>query len=235
MIQWFTESQFEAYRELGRHIGKTVFKHDWDWLQRCPHDPEAEKSSSPSTLDEKIERLAVLLIKRWYTPSASVRSAFSKHGEAMNELFGRLSQDEDLKFLDGQLYPQWPDLTKEKDKTSPPTKTVPLPTDPKEFRKGFDFFCNQIFQLNGKRLCRPQFGSRERSPRQSRLDEHLPQLGVVANAPGRLGDERRELRRSFPNFLRAQARPEGRQSGSRRAVETRKRRVRQSPKAELHR
>jgi hypothetical protein len=142
--QWFSESQFEAYRALGRHIGETVFKCDWDWVQRRAHDPEAKKSNCPTTIDEKIERLFVLLAKRWFTPSASIRAEFSKHGEAMNELFSRLSKDEDLQFLDGQFYPQWPDLMKAE--TSRPTEASPLPSDPKQLRKGF-YFCNQIFQL----------------------------------------------------------------------------------------
>jgi hypothetical protein len=126
--QWFDESQFESYRKLGYHAGLTTFG--------------AAGRSYP--MRAGVESLFVALRQAWYPPSAAVASSFSKHAAALNELCERLSQDQNLQFLDAQIYPEWKRLNASV--LEPPPIELWLPAKQEEMRAGF-YFCNSLIQL----------------------------------------------------------------------------------------
>jgi hypothetical protein len=126
--QWFDESQFESYRKLGYHVGLTTLG----------------AAGQQRPMRNGAESFFVALRQAWYPPSQAVSSSFSKHAIALNQLFERLSQDENLHFLDAQIYPEWRRLNASV--TSPPPVDLWLPAKPEELRAGF-YFCNSLIQL----------------------------------------------------------------------------------------
>jgi len=126
--QWFDESQFESYRKLGYHVGLTA-------LGAAGHE---------RPMRDGAEAFFVALRQAWYPPSLAVSSSFSKHAVALNQLFEQLSQDENLHFLDAQIYPEWRRLNA--NVASPPPVDLWLPPKPEELRAGF-YFCNSLIQL----------------------------------------------------------------------------------------
>jgi hypothetical protein len=125
--QWFDESQFESYRQLGYYIVKKTF---------------TSATETPGALDN--EALFVALRQWWYPPSAVAPGAFTRHGATLDNLFTQLRRDEKLRFLDRQFYPAWGHLTK--DATPPQQPEFWLPDDQEAIRQGF-YFCNSLIQL----------------------------------------------------------------------------------------
>lgn len=131
--QWFGESQFESYRQLGRHIAKMV----------------VEESAAIAERDDAVEGRCDLelffrnLSERWFAPS-SVGQSFSRHGDTVTRIFERLRSDQNLKFMDAQIYPEWPYMSDSvSDRPQPKMK---LPDSYSELRAGF-YLCNQMIQL----------------------------------------------------------------------------------------
>jgi hypothetical protein len=87
--QFFTESQFESYRALGRHIVEKIF----------------EQAGLPPKdliqLEETFDRLAQI----WLPPASAAAGAFTKHAQAYSQFLQRLGKDKDLRFLDAELLP----------------------------------------------------------------------------------------------------------------------------------
>ncbi|MGR9107565.1 MAG: hypothetical protein ACU843_11605, partial [Gammaproteobacteria bacterium] len=134
--QWFDEAQFESYRKLGAHIGRTAL----------------ENASLQAPLDQSgcrdKEEFFIALRHTWFPPSRANQKAFSRHAKMLEKLFNELRGSSKLRFLDGQIYPEWraftgdlPDI--EKKKLSMERK---LPDDYEERREGF-YFCNSLIQL----------------------------------------------------------------------------------------
>jgi hypothetical protein len=123
--QWFGESQFESYRKLGLHITRLVFE-------------GAHISGSGR------EALFVALKERWYPSSAAVKASFSRHADRLNTLQVALRRDESLRFLDGQIYPEWDELMK--GRSFPPRANLSLPVSDTQVRAGF-YFCNNLLEL----------------------------------------------------------------------------------------
>ncbi len=123
--QFFSESQFESYRALGRHIGERVFGAASD------HVGEAF---------ERWETLFRELSERWYAPSAVPAGVFSRHGRTLDEAFSRLSRDPNLQFLDSEIYPDWREFERQSWDTSV------LPDGAERLRSGF-YFCSSLLQL----------------------------------------------------------------------------------------
>jgi len=94
--QWFDESQFESYRTLGQHIAESMFK--------PLEEPDVISMWSN-------ERIFVELYKHWYPPSEAVATAFTKHSSFLANLYSQIRKQEDLKFLDAQLVPEWEQLS----------------------------------------------------------------------------------------------------------------------------
>ena len=145
--QWFDEQQFEAYRELGYHIGKEAL------------DP------LESAIGFDTEEQFNLLKEFWYPHSQAVETQFTRHGVELNKIVLEIKKDIDLDFMDAHMYPEWehlipkpsapvsdPDPDSSSDTGSTPdSDTAPainlwLPTEPHRIRKGF-YLCNLMMQL----------------------------------------------------------------------------------------
>ena len=127
--QWFTESQFESYRALGQHIVQATFG-------AVGTRADLEKMD--------VEEVFVRLRQQWYPPNRFVQSSFTKHTATYTSLLEKMRTDERLKFLDAQVYPEWPTLMGEQ---SQRTRTsLWLPPDSAQKRAGF-YFCNEVVQL----------------------------------------------------------------------------------------
>jgi hypothetical protein len=124
--QWFGESQFESYRRLGYHSAKTVF--------------ESAGVSDP----RRRERMFVALKEHWYPASPAVKASFSRHADRLNTLQIALRHEDNLRFLDGQIYPEWGELMR--GKQAPHPSNLSLPTSATDARAGFHF-CNNLLEL----------------------------------------------------------------------------------------
>ena len=128
--QWFSESQFESYRKLGEHIATTVFK-----------IPEVSPSAP---IPGGISGLVAGLRQRWYPASPCTAKAFSKHAETVEAVFEMIRSDANLRFMDAQIYPEWPLLAGDAMHTN--QSPLWLPNSSEEIRAGF-YACNQMIQL----------------------------------------------------------------------------------------
>jgi hypothetical protein len=131
--QWFDESQFESYRKLGCHVGLATFSTARD---------RALLAAEGAVLD--MERLFVTLRESWYPPASAQDGSFSRHTEALAEIFNRIRGDENLKYLDHQFYPEWEKLTGSALPRPPLQYWLPEKYD--EIRSGF-YLCNSLIQL----------------------------------------------------------------------------------------
>ncbi|MEO8593603.1 MAG: hypothetical protein ABI759_09790 [Candidatus Solibacter sp.] len=88
--QFFTESQFESYRQLGLHVVRTTFE---NVRQR------------PSGADEK-ELLSMFqeLCRKWHPAPTSAEGADSDLTEQYSAFLQRIAGDPELAFLDNQLF-----------------------------------------------------------------------------------------------------------------------------------
>ena len=125
--QWFAESQFESYRKLGYHILKAVF--------------------TGAGIEEPRPReyMFVALQQRWYPRSAATTAAFTRHGDQLKLLADAQRTDTRLRFLDGQLYPEWNRLS-DTAKWGHHHENLWLPASHEELRAGFHF-CRNMLEL----------------------------------------------------------------------------------------
>jgi len=130
--QWFGESQFESYRKLGFHVVESAFG---------PLDDDRQPVGEMST-----ERLTVRFRHRWFPPSRSAVESFTQHTKTVDEIFRSLREDEDLKFMDVQLYPPWEGVMGLATAPSPPAPQFWLPAEYEQRRAGF-YLCNRMIQL----------------------------------------------------------------------------------------
>ena len=141
--QWFDEQQFEAYRELGYHVGKQAL------------------APLETTIDLDTEEQFNLLKEFWHPHSKAIETQFTRHSAELNKIALEIKNDPDLAFMDAHMYPEWIDLIPKSDvsvtdsssdKDSDPKPDKPaeynlwLPTDPQQIRKGF-YLCNLMMQL----------------------------------------------------------------------------------------
>lgn len=124
--QWFSESQFESYRKLGCHIMRSV-------LQGAAVDG-----------GQDAESIFVALKERWYPAAPPVNAAFARHTDQLKTLKQALSSNSDLRFLDGQIYPEWGALLDGRKGALP--VELSLPADAAQIRAGF-YFCSQLLSL----------------------------------------------------------------------------------------
>jgi predicted acylesterase/phospholipase RssA len=134
--QFFSESQFESYRRLGRHLSDRV-------LEAALADRELTESDG-SYIDDVFERLR----RNWHPPSSAVSANFSRLAAACDRVFEQLRGDPLLDFLSDQFYPEWRSLmTGSADATAAvAAKDWELPADGKRLAAGF-YFCNSLIQL----------------------------------------------------------------------------------------
>jgi predicted acylesterase/phospholipase RssA len=124
--QWFAESQFESYRTLGQHIARTVF------------------DGANVLASQEREAVFVALRERWYPASGAVKQWFSRHADQLKRLQTQLRSDEQLRFLDAQIYPEWDRLMAGRTEAYP--SDLSLPRTAAEARAGF-YFCASLLDL----------------------------------------------------------------------------------------
>jgi hypothetical protein len=127
--QWFTESQFESYRALGQHIVQSTFG-------AVGKRKELEKMD--------VEEIFVRMRQQWYPPSRFVQTSFTKHTATYTLLLEKMRTNDKLRFLDAQVYPEWPKLIGTR--AEPARTSLWLPPDVDHKRAGF-YFCNEVIQL----------------------------------------------------------------------------------------
>jgi hypothetical protein len=86
--QFFSESQFEAYRRLGLHVARTALDH-------C---------TPVMTIDEAFQRL----LTQWEIPPATPEGASTRQSDAYSRLIGILAATPNLKNLDPTLIKNFP-------------------------------------------------------------------------------------------------------------------------------
>jgi hypothetical protein len=138
--QWFDESQFESYRALGFHIVRDLFDGVGD----------ADRVAALTK-----EELFVELAQNWYPPSAPTAESFSKHADAIIAIYNELRTNDDLQFLNRDIYPEWRILfsqaTLKPEKPSlaferPEVSRAQLPELPAELRAGF-YICTAMCDI----------------------------------------------------------------------------------------
>src|SRR4029453_6070241 len=144
--QFFDESQFESYRALGYHVACTV-------LQAVADPAEFQEM--------EVSELFTRLRQHWTPAAPAPLGPVPPSSSVLNEIWQTVRTDPDLKFLDAQMFPEWPSLLRGAEHPASTTGGQPavLPADAgtrggkyglaeseKERRKGF-YACTQILQL----------------------------------------------------------------------------------------
>lgn len=138
--QWFDESQFESYRKLGYHIAKGV-------LEPAKEMAEAEAVRTPEQQSEvfaDVEGLMVALKSIWHPPAKGGAAVFTRHTKTLDAIYERLRNDQQLRFLDAQIYPNWRAIAAGTKYEAPLEQW--LPDSYLELREGF-YLCNGVMQL----------------------------------------------------------------------------------------
>jgi hypothetical protein len=136
--QWFDESQFESYRVLGYHIAQNVF------------EPVRDQDG---VFTKTNEELFVQLSQHWYPPSAPTAESFTKHTQAIIAIYDKLRTNDDLQFLNRDIYPEWRRLFGENPLTfsglalqRPEITRADLPKSPAELKAGF-YVCTAMCDI----------------------------------------------------------------------------------------
>jgi hypothetical protein len=139
--QWFDETQFESYRELGEHIATRVLANAVEIAEHDQHGKEHNK-------EHHLERIFLELRKQWYPHIEPANVKPADHDRLLQELLERLRKDEKLKFLDSQLYPNLQRIIDKQPDASGWTKLVHETDEVSkdELRAGF-YFCKEIIQF----------------------------------------------------------------------------------------
>lgn len=122
--QWFNESQFESYRNLGQHVTATVLE-------------SVRASTDPEWIFQNLK-------ERWYRPAKAAAGAFSRHADQLKVIEQALRENTELEFMDGQLIPEWSRLLAG---VQPPAQLqLGMPADGAQRRVGF-YLCTSMLQL----------------------------------------------------------------------------------------
>lgn len=119
--QWFDESQFESYRTLGYHIAEATF------LPALNLAANLEQTGTRQLFDA--------LKSIWYPPSEAIAAHATKHTQTYTRLLDTLGGNQNLRFLDAELFPAKGSL--------PHASTRPTP---QQEREAF-YFCASLIQL----------------------------------------------------------------------------------------
>ncbi len=138
--QWFDETQFESYRRLGEHIARVAFQ-DAANNDRVFLNDKDSNDENTKLAEINVERLFHELKKQWYPPIPSLEKAFARHASGLESIISRLKADDNLRFLDQQMYPDIGKL----DKLFPESERLDeyLPKSGKELRAGF-YMCKEM-------------------------------------------------------------------------------------------
>jgi hypothetical protein len=139
--QWFAESQFESYRKLGLHVLSTILESVAEGDETLAN--EFAQSDGRPRRERDLEWIFVNLKERWYPPSRSGTS-FTRHGDQLKLIEEVLRRDEKLRFMDGQLLPEWASLMAGRQGAEP--VWLGLPREYERLRAGF-YVCTNMLQL----------------------------------------------------------------------------------------
>ena len=95
--QFFSESQFESYRQLGLHVVRTTFENV---------DTRPSEHDQQHTLDMFQD-----LCRKWYPAPSFPEGKASNLTEQYSAFLRRISDDRELAFLDNQLFEEMPEET----------------------------------------------------------------------------------------------------------------------------
>jgi len=104
---------------LGYHVGKLAFK----------------PLTSIAKLDH--EELFNLLKEFWYPHSQAVEAEFTRHAVELNRIVMEIKNDEDFKFMDYHIYPEWERLVQKKENTVQRPNLIQRPIMPRQSTSGF--------------------------------------------------------------------------------------------------
>jgi len=137
--QFFSESQFESYHKLGKHIALDCLE---DVVNR--HQLQLANAADHTALESLVTDLKQKLTPR----SEAARSTFAQHAGALNSIWEKLRSDRDLQFLDEQIFPGLPTVLQGPGGSTgeSPHAIAPLPQDQRRFRKAF-YLCQSVIQF----------------------------------------------------------------------------------------
>ena len=134
--QNFDESQFESYRALGYHVGREVF------------DAARARQGTPLPPAEMFR----LLRQRWTPAAPAPADGVERFSRALNTIWSSVRSNDDLRFLDGQIFPEWASLMATGSQIdllvpeSSPRLNYWLPEREEQRRAGF-YVCVEMLQL----------------------------------------------------------------------------------------
>jgi hypothetical protein len=141
--QWYSESQFEAYRKLGQYVAGEVLG------RACEDAGQAAPAGLRADAGRRVydrERLFHSLSEQWYPPGRAPKASFATRGKDLERMYESLRGDSRLRFLDAQIYPEWLDLAARGPVQGRPTLEPMFPPTQEELRAGF-YFCTGLIQL----------------------------------------------------------------------------------------
>jgi hypothetical protein len=106
--QFFDEAQFESYRDLGYHVGMSVFSEACEAVGRSAQGPDARP---PATQTDRTYRgttreLFAALRREWSPLPAGGGAAYTASCRDYLAVVGELRKDRDLRRVSGSLFPE---------------------------------------------------------------------------------------------------------------------------------
>ena len=143
--QFFDESQFESYRQLGHHVAMSVLEQA---VERSTDRPGAALVAGGSFRwhPHELGRLWRRVEEYWLPPAQDAGDDFIRHAIAVDALLERLRNEPQLQFLDSQVYPEWHRLLDGTVGVDVSPDTLWLPDSAEKRRHGF-YFCVEMIQL----------------------------------------------------------------------------------------
>lgn len=147
--QFFDEAQFESYRRLGQDVMTRALEPVLERIGAAAGSAAHEEFGIRDS--ERKEQFLLALGQQWVAALPADARNFSRHGQALAELFQQLRSTPELAVLDAQLHAAWIDLVPPdaEDQANghalPVQRRTRLPED-KDFRVCF-YFCLQLIRL----------------------------------------------------------------------------------------
>lgn len=134
--QFFSESQFESYRSLGRHMAEEMFG-------------SAFKRRRRDRTDNLIAYLMEELRERWFHPARAPAGVFTQHTAVLDGLWAELCRPGMPACLGELMLTEWQGFQNtlaQKPANAPWPTPAPLPTDAQELHAAYAF-CERLIQL----------------------------------------------------------------------------------------
>jgi hypothetical protein len=145
--QFFSESQFESYRKLGRHVAKTCFDASVRYLQQTDPGLLAAEKRTPGadapTQARFLERFSETLRQYWAPLTEGSDSEFIRNTETLVNIWRDVQAQAELQWMERVILPAAECNFKER------LKREVWPVDPvsNEQKLAGRFLCQRLFQL----------------------------------------------------------------------------------------